>query len=61
MSEETRTESEQETTEAAPAKPVSRELVMCFVSKKMVPADETVEIEYAPGKKYAVQPKYLRG
>lgn len=36
------------------------ELVMCFISKKMVPVSETVEVQYAGDKKYRVLPKYIR-
>jgi hypothetical protein len=34
--------------------------IMCFVSKEMVPINETVEIEYMPGKKVRVLPKYIK-
>lgn len=34
--------------------------IMCFVSKQMVPLNETVEVEYAPGKKVRVLPKYVK-
>lgn len=34
--------------------------IMCFVSKEMVPINETVEIEYGPGKKVRVLPKYVK-
>lgn len=34
--------------------------IMCFVSKDMVPINETVEIEYMPGKKVRVLPKYIK-
>lgn len=34
--------------------------IMCFVSKKMVPLAATVEVEYAPGKKVRVLPKYVK-
>lgn len=34
--------------------------IMCFVSKKMVPINETEEVEYKPGKKVRVMPKYIR-
>ena len=33
---------------------------MCFVSKQMVPLEETVELEYAPRKKVRVLPKYIK-
>jgi hypothetical protein len=34
--------------------------IMCFVSKEMVPINETVEVQYMPGKKVRVLPKYIR-
>lgn len=34
--------------------------IMCFVSKEMVPINETVEVEYGPGKKVRVLPKYIK-
>ncbi len=34
--------------------------IMCFVSKEMVPINETVEIEYKPGKKVRVLPKFIK-
>ena len=34
--------------------------IMCFVSKQMVPLSETVEVEYAPGKKVRVLPRYVK-
>ncbi|MFB6372084.1 MAG: hypothetical protein ABEN55_02985 [Bradymonadaceae bacterium] len=34
--------------------------IMDFVSKQMVPINETVEIEFKPGKKVRVQPKYIK-
>ena len=34
--------------------------IMCFVSKEMVPINETVELEYMPGKKVRVTPKYIK-
>ncbi len=34
--------------------------IMCFVSKKMVPISQTVEIEYMPHKKVRVLPKYIK-
>lgn len=35
--------------------------IMCFVSKKMVPISQTVEVEYAPHKIVRVLPKYIKG
>jgi len=34
--------------------------IMCFVSKEMVPINQTVELEYMPGKKVRVMPKYVK-
>ena len=34
--------------------------IMCYVSKKMVPIDETVEISYGGNKKYRVLPEYVK-
>lgn len=34
--------------------------IMCFVSKQMVPLNETIELAYAPGKKVRVLPKYIK-
>lgn len=34
--------------------------IMCFVSKKMVLLSDTVEVEYSPGKKVRVLPKYVK-
>lgn len=34
--------------------------IMCFVSKKMVPINETEEVEYKPRKKVRVMPKYIK-
>lgn len=39
---------------------VSEQKIMCFVSKKMVPMSETVEVEYMPHKKVNVLPKYIK-
>ena len=38
----------------------SEQKIMCFVSKKMVPLSQTVEVEYAPGKKVRVLPQYVK-
>jgi hypothetical protein len=34
--------------------------IMCFVSKKMVPISQTVEVEYMPHKKVRVLPQYIK-
>ena len=39
---------------------VDEQKIMCFVSKKMVPISETVEVEYMPHKKVRVLPHYIR-
>lgn len=38
----------------------SGEKIMCFVSKKMVPIEDTVELEIQPHKKVRVLPKYIK-
>lgn len=52
---ETTTDTPEETAEAA-----SQELIMCYISKKMVPMSETVEVSYGPNKKFRVLPQYIR-
>ncbi len=39
---------------------VEEQRIMCFISKKMVPISQTVEVEYMPHKKVRVLPKYIR-
>ncbi|MFW5966238.1 MAG: hypothetical protein ACOCV2_01915 [Persicimonas sp.] len=34
--------------------------IMCFISKEMVPINETVELEYMPGKKVRVMPEFIK-
>ncbi len=34
--------------------------IMCFISKKMVPIEDTLEIEYSAGKSYRVLEKFVR-
>ena len=34
--------------------------IMCFVSKSMVPIEDTIEVEYAKGKSYRVLEQYVR-
>ena len=43
-----------------PDKEYSGQKIMCYVSKKMVPIEDTVEIEYAPGKAVRVLPRYVK-
>jgi hypothetical protein len=45
---------------AAEEKKPTGQKIMCFVSKQMVPLEDTVEIEYAPRKKVRVLPKYIK-
>lgn len=40
--------------------PASDELIMCYISKQMVPMSDTVEVKYGPNKKYRVLPKYVK-
>lgn len=44
-----------ETTETPSAAPV-----MCYISKQMVPMTDTVEVQYSPGKKFRVLPRYIK-
>jgi hypothetical protein len=46
-------------TPTAPDAP-SDEQIMCYISKKMVPMSETVEVQYSPGRKYRVLARYIR-
>ncbi len=41
-------------------KQYSGEKIMCFVSKQMVPIEETVELEVQEHKKVRVLPKYIK-
>lgn len=36
------------------------ELIMCYISKKMVPISETVEVAYGGNKKFRVLPRYVK-
>jgi hypothetical protein len=38
----------------------AEEKVMCYVSKKLVPISETVEVQYSADKKYRVLPRYVK-
>lgn len=50
-----------ETTETpAAAAPVSKEKVMCYISKQLVPVSDTVEVQYSADKKYRVLPRYVK-
>ncbi|RDV39350.1 hypothetical protein DV096_01880 [Bradymonadaceae bacterium TMQ3] len=39
---------------------LSGEKIMCFVSKQMVPIEDTVELEVQEHKKVRVLPKYIK-
>jgi hypothetical protein len=41
-------------------KQYSGEKIMCFVSKQMVPIEDTVELEVQEHKKVRVLPKYIK-
>jgi len=57
MAEETNTEVNAD----APAEKKEKEqLIMCYISKQMVPISETVEVAYGDNKKYRVLPKYIK-
>ena len=47
-------------TEEKEKKQYSGEKIMCFVSKKMVPIEDTVELEVQAHKKVRVLPKYIK-
>jgi uncharacterized protein YxjI len=49
----------QTNTDAAPVEYSGRQ-IMCFVSKKMVPIEDTVEVEYAKGQTFQVLRRYVR-
>jgi hypothetical protein len=49
---------EETTTEQTPV--ADEQKTMCFVSKKMVPMSQTVEVEYMPHKKVRVLPQYIK-
>lgn len=59
MTEETTTPT-QAPSEAPAAPAPNEELIMCYVSKKMVPMSETVEVSYAGNKKFRVLPQYIK-
>ena len=40
--------------------PIEEPKIMCYVSKRMVPKSQTVEVEYSAGKKVWVLAKYIR-
>ena len=42
------------------AEKVEEPKIMCFVSKKMVPISQTVELEYMAHKKVRVLPEYIK-
>ncbi len=52
--------SEEEQQEEEEQKQYSGEKIMCFVSKQMVPIEETVELEVQEHKKVRVLPKYIK-
>ena len=53
-------EEEELTEEEEKRKNYSGEKIMCFVSKQMVPIEETVELEVQEHKKVRVMPKYVK-
>jgi hypothetical protein len=52
-------DADEEEEEAVPAKEYSGRRIMCFVSKKMVAIEDTVEVEYSPGVPYRVHERFI--
>jgi hypothetical protein len=53
--------SDEQTTEPTAEEPrENEELIMCYISKQMVPMSETVEVQYGGNKKYRVLPRYIK-
>ncbi len=50
---------DEEEEEAVPAREYSGRRIMCFVSKKMVAIEDTVEVEYSPGVPYRVHERFI--
>ena len=48
-----------ELSEAEPVKEAQPK-IMCYISKKMVTIDETIEIPYDGNKSFRVMPKYIK-
>lgn len=59
MAEETTNVTEQEGAEEQQEEK-KEEMVMCYVSKRMVPFSETVEVVYSQSKKFRVMPQYIK-
>ena len=53
MTEQTETNTTEEITK-------EEEIVICYISKREVPISETIEVEYQPGVRHRVLPKYIR-
>ncbi|MFT4704853.1 MAG: hypothetical protein ACI81R_002561 [Bradymonadia bacterium] len=49
-----------ENTQNAEVREVDEQLIMCYISKQMVPISETVEVNYGGNKKYRVLPKFVK-
>jgi hypothetical protein len=52
-------DADEEEEEAVPAREYSGRRIMCFVSKKMVAIEDTVEVEYSPGVPYRVHERFI--
>ncbi len=50
----------EEQVEEEPQKQYSGEKIMCFVSKEMVPIEDTVELEVQEHKKVRVLPRFIK-
>lgn len=60
MSEDQKTAEENAEQAEQEARDAGEQKIMCFVSKAMVPINQTVELEYMPGKKVRVLPEYIK-
>ncbi len=60
MSDITDNTTDTEETPSGAAKEYSGRKIMCFVSKRMVHIEDTVEVQYAPGKSYRILEKFIR-
>jgi hypothetical protein len=52
-------DTDEEEDDGTPKKEYSGRRIMCFVSKRMVPVEDTIDVEYAPGTSYKVHERYI--
>ena len=60
MSEDQTIESNEQQDNAEAGQPREDQMVMCYVSKRMVPMSQTVEVVYSQTTKYRVLPEFVR-